>query len=625
MADSPQDAVAIFHCSFHPTRGNVIDWSLKAAEDINLTNIEFCCLPSGLHTIGEDVVYFSHNDQPGLCIFRRRRTEEHGHRGFRLSSLGVLLAGPIPPQTTQPWLHVPSLKSLVQTIYSSLEDRDVLEPTDQDWDPARAWFEEHRSSMSASASQDADLTLPLPTLLLPRILSASSLGPSLLTISRFLLARRRVLILAKPPVEGACMMCWAIGDLCSTVDNNSNSRASAGPELERPKVMGMVTLHDIDQLQRPASGNGWIACTTDSVFVDKTRCWDLLVDVTSCDFSLLTSTPLRAPVGEGRPRMYVPKGSLDSGSHAELKSGKKEFARFAWSDVKFWTDLTRLAPVTATSTSPSSPSSAIGGRAYMHTRTQSPSTSAEIRPPPGPSSFLASQTWLDVGKIYEDACILCAGLWYSSSQDEGRIRLEGNESLATSPTYERSKWMSVDSIRRRSLSGDTIPGPSQSSTRIERAFRRVSGGSAAAWTTWTGKGGVIEEQTEVSSLAGADAGEDEESNRFAAATISRAFAAYHLRLLKRLSLLIEESSPSARSQEVRTVVLAPKDLASLDLGPLSAMDARWVEWLAEAHSNTIVHAEGTRHGAGAGTRGRTVVKVRRARWRDVLGVVFGYG
>ncbi|KAI0089720.1 hypothetical protein BDY19DRAFT_874939, partial [Irpex rosettiformis] len=144
--------VAIFHCSFHPTRGNIVDWSLTASDDIDLTNVEFSCLPSGLHTIEEDVVYFSRDDHPGLCIFRRRRTEEHGHRGFRLSSLGVLLASPSassPSETActtsepQPWLHVPSLKTLVQTIYSSLEDRDVLEPTDQDWAPARTWFDEH--------------------------------------------------------------------------------------------------------------------------------------------------------------------------------------------------------------------------------------------------------------------------------------------------------------------------------------------------------------------------------------------------------------------------------------------------------------------------------------------------
>ena len=66
--------VSIFHCSFHPTKGNVIDWALKAEEgwsflqsctgmiaqwspDLDLANVEFSSLPSGLHLVEEDVVY----------------------------------------------------------------------------------------------------------------------------------------------------------------------------------------------------------------------------------------------------------------------------------------------------------------------------------------------------------------------------------------------------------------------------------------------------------------------------------------------------------------------------------------------------------------------------------------
>jgi hypothetical protein len=69
--------VAIFHASFHPTRGNVLDWSLKAADgipshytiaskyakpyashclDVQLDGVEFSALPSGLHLLEHDVV-----------------------------------------------------------------------------------------------------------------------------------------------------------------------------------------------------------------------------------------------------------------------------------------------------------------------------------------------------------------------------------------------------------------------------------------------------------------------------------------------------------------------------------------------------------------------------------------
>ncbi|KAJ8480988.1 hypothetical protein ONZ45_g15459 [Pleurotus djamor] len=137
----PQDIVAVFHASFHPTQGNVIDWSVKASDDLSLKNLEFNALPSGLHLVDEDVVYFNRDDHHGVCIFRRRKTTEHGHRGFRLSSMGILLAKSHRPR---PWRHTAALKALVTYIYSNLELTGILEPTEDDWEPARRFFEERK-------------------------------------------------------------------------------------------------------------------------------------------------------------------------------------------------------------------------------------------------------------------------------------------------------------------------------------------------------------------------------------------------------------------------------------------------------------------------------------------------
>jgi len=70
-------SVAMFHASFHPTQGNVVDWSLKASHgpfqthtyiylyihtysfpalDLSLDHLEFSALPSGLHLVEQDVV-----------------------------------------------------------------------------------------------------------------------------------------------------------------------------------------------------------------------------------------------------------------------------------------------------------------------------------------------------------------------------------------------------------------------------------------------------------------------------------------------------------------------------------------------------------------------------------------
>ena len=87
--------------------------------------------------------YFTKDGQQGVCVFRRRKTSEEGHRGVRLTSLGILLARSHRPR---PWLHINALKELTDTIYAGVEaaGSGVLHPTEDDWEPARVFFEERK-------------------------------------------------------------------------------------------------------------------------------------------------------------------------------------------------------------------------------------------------------------------------------------------------------------------------------------------------------------------------------------------------------------------------------------------------------------------------------------------------
>ena len=209
-----------------------------------------------------------------MCVFRRRKTEEHGHRGFRLSSLGVLLA---PAPRPRPWRHVRALKALVHEIYTTLEDRAVLEPTDSDWAPARAFFEARRAgSGSGSAGGagewrgwDAELGCAgsgtgaggpgaganaqcddsNPTVHLPHLLQV--LGPSCLTLYKHVLGRRRVLIYTLPPVEAACVLCQVAADLCyeeqiapSAGDDLLSGSGGAGTRRRRLKGRSKESVMD---------------------------------------------------------------------------------------------------------------------------------------------------------------------------------------------------------------------------------------------------------------------------------------------------------------------------------------------------------------------------------------------
>ncbi|KAL6310279.1 hypothetical protein BKA93DRAFT_755212 [Sparassis latifolia] len=604
----PQDIIAIFHAAFHPTQGNIIDWSLKASDDLDLTHVEFSCLPSGLHLMERDVVYFTKDDHAGVCVFQRRQTSEHGHRGFRLSSLGILLARSTRPR---PWRHVPALKALVHTIYSSLGDRDILVPVDSYWDPARAFFAErqvHRADLGGAGDWngwtmelDSDASYMNPTMHLAHILRI--LGPSCLTLYKHVLGRRRILIYTLPPVEAACILCQIAADICYEDQKDGGVSGYSDEDVpegrlkgkckEGVKVLGVVTLNDLDKLDvESKTGRGWIACTTDALFLEKPAYYDLVID-------LRTSTP------NTRPTFYVPK--LTEPSNGRGPSYRLSVVRFTWSDVKLWTELDRLLQLDSGDCND----------------VCCDATGASIK-----SRTSTSSSWTDIWRVYEDVCVMCAGLWmgswrgtpvatYSSingrSENWGSIRLEGNDDVALrSHPYVRSVGMGIE--------GRPAPDATTSSAH-SRPLKRTSGMSI--WTLTGSKGdpsvsnGADPSRVPSSSArakdqatVGVDEVDEARRDRRVLTTLAllQTFHSHTTVMLVRLADLLPRRSQS-RSEGLSTVssvLLTPKDVMSFELGPFSALDARFVEWLADEYSGGI----------------RVIV---RRSWRDLVGLILGFG
>lgn len=613
--------------------------------------------------------YFTKDDYQGVCVFRRRRTSEDGHRGFRLSSLGVLLAKSPRPR---PWRHVSSLKRLVSSIYAALDDRATLEPTDDDWDLAREFFEQRKVHQSqdcdgASSSSSwegwaaelqgsrSDCT---PTIHLPHLLRI--LGPSSLTLYKHILGRRRVLVITLPPVEAACILCQVAADTCyeeqvselvSTVDSddygdNDQPRRLKGKNASGVKVLGMVTLNDLDKLTfESKSGRGWIACTTDSIFLDKPSYYDLLID-------LRNSTP------NTRPAFYIPKP-------AEHPSGRGvsyrlSGVRFTWSDVRLvcplssrtsirsqlyfqWTELDRILQLDSEdSVSSCCDPSHHGCKPRSST----------------------SSSWTDVWRVYEDVCVMCAGLWMgawrsapaassdpdtpprrseiwgtSTTLGSGSIRLDGDDELNV-------RMLGLGIEGRPAGSGSTL-----TSGKPGRIARRAS--TISVWT-WAGIKGantntgdaqqataatttgealapsegmfIPGERSKLPEPAGPeDATASAKRNRQVLTTLAllQAFHANTTAMLSRLGTLLETrklcSVPTSSSRRLGlssgvegntdgpgTVMLTPKDVMSFELGPFSGLDARFVEWLGEEY--------------GGGVR----VLVKRG-WKDLVGLILGLG
>ncbi|KAG6868851.1 hypothetical protein C0993_008980 [Termitomyces sp. T159_Od127] len=570
MTAVPQDLVAVFHASFHPTQGNLIDWSLKANDDLSLDNIEFSVLPSGLHLIDRDVVYFTKDGQHGVCIFSRRKTEEQGQRGFRLSSLGVLLARSRRPR---PWRHTAALKELVTTIYNQCEEAGISQPTESQWEPARAFFEERkirRVDLSEWNSWNQDFSDPSefdshPTLHLSHLLRI--LGPSSLTIYRHILGRRRILIYTQPPVEAACILCYAAADMCYEAQSSTTGR-------EPLRVFGMVTLSDMHRL---GTESGWIACTTDAIFLEKPSCYDLLVDLTY-------SGP--------RPAFYVSKPIIPPPPRGQTH--RLSTTRFAWSDVKLWNDLDRILQL-------------------GHDRCCSENDN-EIRGPTTISRLGAA--WTDVWRAYEDVCVVCAGFWMglgwrtgANASGRGPISLSGDDDIdlnvSGNITIQEGSY-----VRNLGMGIEGRP----SGTTSTRAMRRSSAMSWSSGRATVVGGQSVDEiggpkaQQDSSSSRGEDSGDadrEERADRQLRTTLAllqtlHAHAAFQLAVLA--SFL---PSPSSGSPSPGTVSLYPKDMVQFELAPLSSSDAKYLEWLFQEYA------------------GDTQVLIKRG-WRDLVGALLGY-
>jgi len=79
----------------------------------------------------------------------------------------------------------------------------------------------------------------------------------------------------------------------------------------------------VDRMQEEGkTGRGWIACTTDAIFLEKPSCYDLVIDLTS----LTSNKATRPTLHVSRP---LPQPAKGRGPTHQLST-----TRFAWSDIK---------------------------------------------------------------------------------------------------------------------------------------------------------------------------------------------------------------------------------------------------------------------------------------------------
>ncbi|KZS87676.1 hypothetical protein SISNIDRAFT_460602 [Sistotremastrum niveocremeum HHB9708] len=351
-------------------------------------------------------------------------------RGFRLESLGIVVS----PASTRPrpWRHIKALKRLADLLDETPENWGILDDffercqyvpaktkavdagaVDSDWD---GWQEE--------LNKDPSFNHPL--LHLPHLLRI--LGPSSLTLYKHVLGGRRVLIYTHPAVEPACMLAQGLADLSDVSGLYPRTLARS------PKVLGMITLHDIDGL-KSYSSSGWIACTTDKIFLEKPWLYDIVIDLT-------TGLEQIQMLNRGtRPALYLSRQA--SGSKKGSNGGWSLVSvRFTWSDIRLWNEVEKV-----------------------------------LREDELEQGGARNMKWADPWRIYEDACVLCASLM------SGNWRAVSACASGEGPTNQRDGF----DVEGEELSEEMTDDPTAkiSEPRMLSRTPTIRGGSALASGTRT--------------------------------------------------------------------------------------------------------------------------------------------
>ncbi|KAL9107769.1 MAG: hypothetical protein Q9227_007391 [Pyrenula ochraceoflavens] len=345
LSQHPPLLAAAFLVKFDVRKGYVLTWQ-RSIPGIQLEGIvEYKSLPSGLHNVEQDLIYFVHERYAGISAFEHQRSEQ-AQRNALMLAVGVLV--PLDHgRLGKSWRHAQSLKALARQIISNPDNVGILED----------FWAKHRLPDNIPSLDGADGSLPElntgsphrererhsgrrrgisdataimkpsntvapyhPALALPDLMTA--FGPLIFPVYRAALLRKRILFVGGSPVQTACDYVYGVSVL-SSLPNGILQRLPSGPLLQSSlRPLFNVGIHDIPLLSRD-SGNSWIACTTDDVLSTKPSLFDILITLpsTHSDFSLHKTYPKIIPSD--------PALSHSLPRHLGLKATQRDVRRYA--------------------------------------------------------------------------------------------------------------------------------------------------------------------------------------------------------------------------------------------------------------------------------------------------------
>ncbi|KAJ4020115.1 hypothetical protein NW752_005218 [Fusarium irregulare] len=358
----PIDALFLIH--FDVKAGYTILWK-QNAPGIDLEGlVEYKSLPSGLHTVSEDLIYFVHDSvHAGLSAFVNMPCDEEEARNARMFAVGVLV--PLSyGRLGRAWRHAEGLKEMAAKLAEDRKNTSILE---EYWVANREKasngnrrlsgetpvsspslisqpFQRKTHNRNRSASDGAALTQPgnnlspyHPAWSLTSLLD--KFGPLIFPIHRAALLRKRILISCHAPVHEVCDFVYNLSVL-SNIPLSVTDILPTSASTQRLRPLFSIGVHDIPFLMDDfeaskrkqndedviddESGSGWIACTTDSILAMKDTLWDMLITLPP-DYSS-NATERVWPVVECPRGQPIKATQRDLRRFTSLKNGLSRFA-----------------------------------------------------------------------------------------------------------------------------------------------------------------------------------------------------------------------------------------------------------------------------------------------------------
>lgn len=278
-----------------------IEWQ-RAIPDLDLSGVEYHSLPSGLHAVKSDLVYFIHNERfAGVSAFAQGEADS-AHRNASFCAVGALV--PLSyGRLGKSWLHAAELRRLASKLVDDAEDKRELElfwkkhAQDNRSKPSSPM--ERRESMLADLRRrrsdareglrvDNAVAAEHPALYMAAMLDA--FGPLIFPLYRAALLRRRILLLGSPPVQRNCHVVYGLSILSSVPAAAMEVLQPSEEDVSRSHAIFSIGISDMGTLSA-GTKSGWIATTTDDILGEKRDLWDVLVHLTSSEAKLKRRWP----------------------------------------------------------------------------------------------------------------------------------------------------------------------------------------------------------------------------------------------------------------------------------------------------------------------------------------------